>query len=204
MHAYLANWGGGGQARYPNGQRARRTSCSSGECSASEQRRTPNDQYRVSHMGYMGRFLHSLYNNDFFLVRLIVKIANITHLSLLMLILRTDFERNGEEDILQDPNGERHYDSFQAYALSKLGNILFTYALASRLRGYGITANCLESRRRQDQAASHRLWRLSRPAPGGGSQDICLSGLLPPRGERQRQVLRKMPASAVFAADLRP
>jgi NAD(P)-dependent dehydrogenase (short-subunit alcohol dehydrogenase family) len=39
--------------------------------------------------------------------------------------------------------GERHYDSFKAYALSKLGNILFTYALASRLRGSGITANCL-------------------------------------------------------------
>jgi NAD(P)-dependent dehydrogenase (short-subunit alcohol dehydrogenase family) len=39
--------------------------------------------------------------------------------------------------------GERHFDSFQAYALSKLGTILFTYALASRLQGSGITANCL-------------------------------------------------------------
>jgi NAD(P)-dependent dehydrogenase (short-subunit alcohol dehydrogenase family) len=39
--------------------------------------------------------------------------------------------------------GERHYDGFQAYALSKLGTILFTYVLASRLRGSKITANCL-------------------------------------------------------------
>jgi NAD(P)-dependent dehydrogenase (short-subunit alcohol dehydrogenase family) len=39
--------------------------------------------------------------------------------------------------------GERRYDGFQAYALSKLGNILFTYALASRMRGSKITANCL-------------------------------------------------------------
>lgn len=39
--------------------------------------------------------------------------------------------------------GERHYDGFQAYALSKLGNILFTYALARRLQGTGVTANCL-------------------------------------------------------------
>ncbi len=39
--------------------------------------------------------------------------------------------------------GERHYDGFQAYALSKLGNILFTYALARRLMGTGVTANCL-------------------------------------------------------------
>lgn len=41
--------------------------------------------------------------------------------------------------------GERRYDGFQAYALSKLGNILFTYALASQLQGQGtrVTANCL-------------------------------------------------------------
>lgn len=41
--------------------------------------------------------------------------------------------------------GERWYDGFQAYALSKLGNILFTYALARRLQvqGMKVTANCL-------------------------------------------------------------
>jgi NAD(P)-dependent dehydrogenase (short-subunit alcohol dehydrogenase family) len=41
--------------------------------------------------------------------------------------------------------GERRYDGFQAYALSKLGNILFTYALARRLQEQGmrVTANCL-------------------------------------------------------------
>lgn len=39
--------------------------------------------------------------------------------------------------------GERSYDAFQAYALSKLGDILFTYALARRLQGTGVTANCL-------------------------------------------------------------
>jgi NAD(P)-dependent dehydrogenase (short-subunit alcohol dehydrogenase family) len=39
--------------------------------------------------------------------------------------------------------GERRYDGFQAYALSKLGVILFTYALARRLQGTGVTANCL-------------------------------------------------------------
>lgn len=39
--------------------------------------------------------------------------------------------------------GERRYDGFQAYALSKLGIILFTYALARRLQGTRVTANCL-------------------------------------------------------------
>ena len=38
---------------------------------------------------------------------------------------------------------EKHYDGFQAYALSKLGIVLFTYELAKRLNGSGVTANCL-------------------------------------------------------------
>ncbi|MHB0868630.1 MAG: SDR family oxidoreductase [Chloroflexota bacterium] len=40
--------------------------------------------------------------------------------------------------------GEKGYDGYQAYALSKLGNVLFTLELAERLRGSGVTANCLE------------------------------------------------------------
>lgn len=39
--------------------------------------------------------------------------------------------------------GERHYDGFDAYALTKLCLVLFTYALARRLEGTGVTANCL-------------------------------------------------------------
>ncbi len=39
--------------------------------------------------------------------------------------------------------GERFYDGYSAYAASKLANVLFTYALARRLRGTGVTANAL-------------------------------------------------------------
>ena len=39
--------------------------------------------------------------------------------------------------------GERWYDGFEAYALSKLGIVLFTYELAKRLKGSAVTANCL-------------------------------------------------------------
>ena len=38
---------------------------------------------------------------------------------------------------------ERGYGPVRAYAQSKLANILFTYELASRLAGTGVTANCL-------------------------------------------------------------
>ncbi|UCE06920.1 MAG: SDR family NAD(P)-dependent oxidoreductase, partial [bacterium] len=39
--------------------------------------------------------------------------------------------------------GEKYYDGWQAYSLSKLCNILFTYELAERLKGSGVTVNCL-------------------------------------------------------------
>jgi NAD(P)-dependent dehydrogenase (short-subunit alcohol dehydrogenase family) len=39
--------------------------------------------------------------------------------------------------------GERHYYGHDAYALSKLCVIIFTYALSERLEGTGVTANCL-------------------------------------------------------------
>jgi NAD(P)-dependent dehydrogenase (short-subunit alcohol dehydrogenase family) len=42
-----------------------------------------------------------------------------------------------------DLQNERRYDPNRAYAQSKLANILFTYELARRLAGSGVTANCL-------------------------------------------------------------
>jgi retinol dehydrogenase-14 len=42
-----------------------------------------------------------------------------------------------------DLQGERSYSPIGAYSQSKLANILFTYELARRLAGTGVTANCL-------------------------------------------------------------
>jgi retinol dehydrogenase-14 len=39
--------------------------------------------------------------------------------------------------------GERRFDGFEAYATSKLGNLLFTYELSRRLKGSGVDANAL-------------------------------------------------------------
>ena len=42
-----------------------------------------------------------------------------------------------------DIGGERRYGAMRAYSQAKLGNVLFTYALARRLAGEGITVNAL-------------------------------------------------------------
>ena len=42
-----------------------------------------------------------------------------------------------------DIEGARRYGAMRAYAQAKLGNVLFTYALARRLRDSGVAVNCL-------------------------------------------------------------
>jgi len=42
-----------------------------------------------------------------------------------------------------DLQNEKSFSSFKAYGQSKLANIYFTYELARRLEGTGVTANCL-------------------------------------------------------------
>ncbi len=44
---------------------------------------------------------------------------------------------------LNDLDGEKTFDPYGAYAQSKLANIMFTYELADRIEGSGVTANCL-------------------------------------------------------------
>lgn len=54
----------------------------------------------------------------------------------------SDAQRLGRIDFA-DPQGERSWSGQKAYNQSKLANILFTYELARRLRGTGVTATVL-------------------------------------------------------------
>jgi retinol dehydrogenase-14 len=65
-----------------------------------------------------------------------------------------------------DLQGERDYDGQRAYNQSKLANVLFTYELARRLEGTGVTANVLHPgvvRTRFGQEDSGRWMRLLLP-----------------------------------------
>jgi NAD(P)-dependent dehydrogenase (short-subunit alcohol dehydrogenase family) len=54
----------------------------------------------------------------------------------------SDAHRFGSMDF-DDLGGERSYRTMRVYGQSKLANILFTYELARRLQGTGVTVNCL-------------------------------------------------------------
>ncbi len=49
----------------------------------------------------------------------------------------------GSKIDFEDLQGEKGYSGYGAYGQSKLANILFTYELAKRLQGTGVTVNCL-------------------------------------------------------------
>lgn len=80
-----------------------------------------------------------------------------------------------------DLMGERRYGALRAYAQSKLANVLFTYELARRLEGTGVTVNCLHPGLVRSKITSGLsglgavLARLERPfarTPARGAQTV--------------------------------
>ncbi len=59
-----------------------------------------------------------------------------------IITVASDAERFGKMD-LDDLQSEKRYGAFRVYGKSKLANVMFTYELAERLEGTGVTANCL-------------------------------------------------------------
>lgn len=78
-------------------------------------------------------------------------------------IVNTASEANyqGKADFLDDINfGKRPYRVFQAYANSKLANVLFTNKLARELKGTNITANCFHPGRVATNIWPETKWYL--------------------------------------------
>ena len=65
--------------------------------------------------------------------------------------------------------GTKTYSAFGAYCMSKLANVLFTYELASRLKGKGVTVNCLHpgtvaTNLERDAPLTFKLpWKILKP-----------------------------------------
>ena len=102
---------------------------------------------------------------------------------------------------LEDLDGARRYGTWKAYSQAKLGNVLFTAALARRLARTGVTVNSLHPgviasgfARRHRGMVRHQL--VADPAlpqqPGRWGGDLPASGDLAGRGRRQRPVLLEM------------
>lgn len=84
-----------------------------------------------------------------------------------VVVTASQVERSGTIDF-DDLMGEVNYSPDRAYRQSKLANVLFTYELARRLAGFGITANCLHPGvvRTNLLETLHAVEGQARPAPG--------------------------------------
>lgn len=89
----------------------------------------------------------------------------------------------------EDLQGERGYRSQAAYNQSKLANVLFTYELARRLEGTGVTATCVHPgvvRTNFGRVNQPLLWRLFMPivtpfmrTPEKGAETVVYLGSSP-------------------------
>lgn len=85
--------------------------------------------FAINHLGY------------FLLTNLLLDVLKKSAPSRIVNVASTA-HKYGKLDVNAWPAG-RNFSAFGAYANSKLANVLFTYELARRLEGTGVTANCL-------------------------------------------------------------
>jgi NAD(P)-dependent dehydrogenase (short-subunit alcohol dehydrogenase family) len=99
----------------------------------------------------------------------------------------SDAHRRGHMDF-GDLQGQRRYGGWRAYAQSKLANVLFTYELARRLEGSGVTVNALHpgfvatrfgNNNRGLMALALRLLKLTAISPEDGAQTIIYLATAP-------------------------
>jgi NAD(P)-dependent dehydrogenase (short-subunit alcohol dehydrogenase family) len=93
---------------------------------------------------------------------------------------------------LGDPEGRRKYSGFAAYSQSKLACVMWTYELARRLAGTGVTANALHP-----GFVATRWGRNNAGAPGVGLRiAMALFAISPEKGARTTVHLAASPKVA--------
>ena len=110
-----------------------------------------------------------------------------------------------------DLGGARSYRSSRIYGQSKFANILFTYELARRLEGTGVTVNCVHPGAVATGLGANNgalakllmplIGRFMRSPEQGAATQIYLAAS--PEVECQRQVLRRLQASAIQSGIVR-
>jgi NAD(P)-dependent dehydrogenase (short-subunit alcohol dehydrogenase family) len=88
--------------------------------------------------------------------------------------------------------GERWYDGFQAYALSKLGIVLFTFELAERLKATVVTANCLHPGVIKTKLLRAGFGDYPGSPPEKGARTPHIPGQLSRGGRSQRRLFHGM------------
>ncbi len=81
---------------------------------------------------------------------------------------------------MDDLQAKKRYRPMRAYGQSKLALVLFTYELARRLHGTGVTANCLHPGFVATHIAQGSLWPIARTA----AKSIFLFGISPEEGAK--------------------
>jgi NAD(P)-dependent dehydrogenase (short-subunit alcohol dehydrogenase family) len=137
---------------------------------------TPDGLERTFAINYLAPFLLTQLLLPLLLASAPARIVNVT----------SDLHRFGKLDP-DDPSGERTRDMMGAYSRSKLALVLFTFELAGKLAGSGVTVNCLHpgmvaSGLSRDAhgplawlASLLRLARLSRPPDESAKSAIYLA-----------------------------
>lgn len=109
-----------------------------------------------------------------------------------------------------DLQGEQKYNMTTAYCQSKLANVLFTYELAKRLQGTGVTVNCLHPGATRSNFSDGLeglwalLWKLSDPlrsSPSHGAETPVYLATSPEVAMVSGQYfIRKKPAASSKAS----
>ena len=126
----------------------------------------PNGFERTFMVNHLAPFLLTLQLRKMLLQTPASRIVNVSSMA-----------QSGSIDF-ENLNGEKYFDPYNAYAVSKLENILFTYALAENLKESETTVNCLHPGVVSTKLL-HAGWGMGGVSRHAGAQNSIYAALSP-------------------------